>query len=130
MEKGESRDDVHTPCRALIDKLQEQIKQQQQQIEELKARLNKNSRNSSKPPSSNPPWITNTPPKTPGERPPGGQPGHPGHSRAMLPPNQVSEVVEVKPKECRRCGRLLRGTDPQPLLHQVTDLPPVVAETL
>src|SRR2546421_6879917 len=137
MEKGDPQGDGHAPCRELLDALraqiaalQEQIKQQQQQIEEFKARLNKNSRNSSKPPSSNPPWLSNKPPKTPGERPPGGQPGHPGHSRSLLRRDQVSEVVEVKPKQCRKCGRLLRGTDPDPRRHQVTDLPPVVAETI
>lgn len=130
MEKGESQDDVHAPCRALIAKLQEQIKDQARKIEELEARLNKNSRNSSKPPSSNPPWISNKPPKKPGERPPGGQPGHPGHSRSLLPPGQVREVVEVKPNQCRKCGRLLRGTDSDPRRHQVTDLPPVMARTI
>ena len=130
MEKGESQDDVHAPCRELIAKLQEHIKRLEREIEELKARLNKNSRNSSKPPSSNPPWISNKPPKPPGGRSPGGQEGHSGNSRALLPPDQVSEVVEVKPQECRRCGRRLRGTDPDPRRHQVTDLPPVVARTL
>jgi transposase len=130
MEKGESQDDVHAPCRALIAKLQEQIQRQARKIEELEARLNKNSRNSSKPPSSNPPWMSNKPPKPPGGRSPGGQEGHSGNSRALLPPDQVSEVVEVKPQKCRRCGRHLRGTDPDPRRHQVTDLPPVVAQTI
>jgi transposase len=130
MEKGEPQDDGHAACRALIAKLEENNKRLEREIEELKAQLNKNSRNSSKPPSSNPPWISNRPPKSPGERPPGGQPGHPGDSRTLLSPDQVSEVVGVKPKECRRCGRLLRGTDPDPRRHQVTDLPPVVAHTI
>lgn len=130
MEKGDSQDDVHAPCRAMIAQLQEQLKKAQREIEELKARLNKNSRNSSKPPSSNPPWISNKPPKTPGQTPPGGQPGHPGHSRVPIPPNQVSQRVELKPDECRKCGRHLKGVDSSPRRHQVTDLPPVSPVTI
>jgi len=130
MEKGESQGDVHEPCRALITQLQEQLRKAQREIEELKARINKNSRNSSKPPSSNPPWISNKPPKAPGQSPPGGQPGHPGHTRTLLPPDQVSQRVELKPKECRKCGRHLRGTDSSPRRHQVMDLPPISPETI
>lgn len=130
MEREEAHNEQYAALLAENARLKEENAALRKRLEELEARLNKNSRNSSKPPSSNPPWMSNKPPKTPGERPPGGQPGHPGHSRSLLPPDQVSEVVEVKPQECRKCGRRLRGTDPQPRRHQVTDLPPVVAQTL
>src|SRR3954464_14582280 len=31
--------------------------------------------------------------------------------------------IPLKPPACRRCGRALTGTDPQPLRHQVIELP-------
>lgn len=130
MEKGDPEGEAHASCREALAALRAQNAALQKRIEELEARLNKNSRNSSRPPSSNPPWITNASKKNPGERPQGGQPGHTGHSRSLLPPDQVSEVVEVKPKACRRCRRMLHGTDPDPRRHQVTDLPPVVPHTI
>ena len=34
-------------------------------------------------------------------------------------------MVELKPKRCGHCGRALKGSDPQPHRHQVTELPPV-----
>ena len=47
----------------------------------------------------------------------------------MFPPEKVKRVVEVKPPKCGRCGRALRGSDPDPLRHQVTELQPLMAET-
>jgi transposase len=49
-----------------------------------------------------------------------------GQSRALLPPAQVDEVVEVRPLACADCGALLLGTDPAPVRRQVTELPRVV----
>jgi transposase len=44
--------------------------------------------------------------------------------RALLPVEQVDEVVPVKPERCRRCLQSLQGEDPQPQRHQVTEVPP------
>jgi transposase len=49
----------------------------------------------------------------------------------LVPPEQVSGVVEVRPLVCRCCGLALVGDDPQPGRHQVSELPrvqPVVTE--
>jgi hypothetical protein len=35
----------------------------------------------------------------------------------------VDEVVEYHPQACRRCGTLLQGEDPEPLRHQVIEIP-------
>jgi len=148
VERGQPESDVHAACReriatleALVAKLLDQharqtgelhrkIDEQQRKIDELEARLNSNSKNSSKPPSSDPPSVPPHPPKPPSGRSPGGQPGHPGHSRPLLPPDQVDRIVVVKPKRCFRCGRRLKdGDDPDPLRHQVTELPEPRAST-
>jgi len=67
------------------------------------------------------------------KRRPGGQPGHPGHQRPLVPPERVDEHVEHMPSECRRCGHDLGDTDPdpEPLHHQIAEIPeirPVVTD--
>ena len=52
-----------------------------------------------------------------------------GFQRELVPPEKVKRVVEVKPPKCGHCGRALRGDDPEPVRHQVTELPPLMAET-
>lgn len=121
--------DIHAPCRQQVSVLQKQIEQLKAEIEILKARLNQNSRNSSKPPSSDPPTTPPRPVKSPSGRTPGGQPGHEGHHRPLLPPDQVSQIVVVKPERCEECRRSLKGSDPDPLRHQVTELPELAAQT-
>jgi len=59
---------------------------------------------------------------------PGGQAGHQGHGRKLLPVEQVQHVIDLKPTRCDQCGALLLGEDAQPVRHQVTDLPRVAAE--
>lgn len=103
--------------------LVERVEALEREVAQLKARLAQNSQNSSKPPSTDPPG-TQRPPKQSSGRRPGGQPGHRGVTRAVAA--QVDEVVELKPQRCGHCGRALRGSDPQPHRHQVTELPPVL----
>ncbi len=91
-------------------------------LSDLEARLSQNSTNSSKPPSSDPPHAKPAPPKTPSGRQKGGQPGHPKHTRPHLPPDTI---VELRPGTCDRCSHALAGDDPEPLRHQVVELPPV-----
>lgn len=97
----------------------------QQRIEDLEARLRKDSSNSSKPPSSDPPWKPPAERRQPGTRKRGGQPGHDGHKRAVLAPD---DVVDVKPDTCVHCGDGLTGDDMKPWRHQVTEVPVVSAK--
>lgn len=102
--------------------------QLQQQIASLEERLGQNSSNSSRPPSSDGPEVKPAPPRTPSGRRKGGQPGHRRSVRPLLPP---TETFTRKPEACRRCGQPLAGEDPQPLRHQILELPkvePVVLE--
>lgn len=98
----------------------------QRQVDDLRAQLGQNSRNSSRPPSSNPPGLQPAPPRPPSGRKRGGQPDHPLQQRAFREPTQSPLVL--KPQHCRGCGRTLRGTDPEPLRHQVLELPPLQPE--
>src|SRR3990167_4731346 len=97
----EGAEDLHGPCRARIEALEAENKALRERIERLEARLNQNSRNSSRPPSTDPPGAPKNPPKPPSGLSPGGQPGHPGSTRPPVPPDQVSQFVVVKPSRCR-----------------------------
>jgi transposase len=112
-------------AQALIRAQQEQIQLLQQRLAELEARLGQNSTNSSKPPSSDPPAVKRRPPRPTGQRQPGKQLGQPKQSRPLVPPDQVQQLIPCYPTACRRCGHTLHGEDPQPLRHQVAELPPV-----
>src|SRR5262249_51216848 len=111
--------------RAEVAGLQTKVESLQRQLQDLQDRLNQNSTNSSRPPSSAPPTVKRRPPQPSSGRRPGGQPGHARQQRPRLPPDHT-EVL--KPTHCRRCGHALRGTDPQPLRHQVLELPPIRPE--
>ena len=96
-------------------------------VEELEAevaRLKSNSTNSSKPPSSDHPGIQRPAQKPSGNKR-GGQPGHKGHQRKLLPPEDVTTFVPLVPTQCEGCGAGLNGEDPAPLRHQVVDVPPI-----
>jgi transposase len=92
---------------------------------ELRAKVNKNSTNSHKPPSSDPPFKR-PPPKKKGERKPGGQPGHKGVTREVVPPEKVDERLEIRPDVCA-CGEALLGVPGvgKPNVRQVIELPDI-----
>ena len=108
--------------RAEVDTLQGKARELQQQIENLQHQLNQNSTNSCRPPSTDPPTVKRRPPRLPSGRRRGAQPGHERQQRPLLPPNHT---VALKPTRCRGCGHRLVGRDPQPLRHQVLELPPI-----
>jgi transposase len=109
----------------------EQIRVLTARVAELEAKLGKDSSNSSLPPSTAHPHAKPPRPKSTSRRSPGGQPGHAKHQRALIPTDQCQEVVPCVPTQCRRCGQPLTGVDPDPIRHQVWELPeikPVVRE--
>jgi len=109
--------------KAWVLSLLETVATLQKRLAELEERVNQNPRNSSKPPSSDPPNAPPRPTAVPSGRKAGGQPGHVGHGRLLKPVAQVSQVVVARPTACAACGALLLGEDAQPVRHQVTDLP-------
>jgi transposase len=108
--------------------LREQLRRAERRIRDLEARLGMNSRNSSKPPSSDPPHAKGRKKKSRRGRP-GGRSGHPGTGRELLSEERVDAVVEYRPEQCRRCGLSLAATPPsgEPGRWQVIELPPVRA---
>lgn len=94
-------------------------------IADLEARLNQNSSNSSRPPSSDPIGVKRKPPAPPSRRKRGGQPGHRRAVRPLVPPEKLRSSTDCKPTSCRRCKRPLVGVDPTPLVHQVAEIPPI-----
>jgi transposase len=112
--------------RAEVASLTAKVAQLEFQVRDLLARLNQNSSNSSRPPSSDPPWqAPRSGPRS--GRKPGGQDGHPGHFRKRLPPERVKHVVRHVPAQCACCGAALSQDpgphDPEPTWHQVAELP-------
>src|SRR5215212_276832 len=87
-----------TPCAA-----QALIVAPQERVRELEARLGQNSANSSRPPSADPPQASPHPKALPSGRERGGQLGHRGTFRVLLPVKQVAEIVAVVPERCRHC---------------------------
>jgi transposase len=115
---------------ALVQQYEQRLQALQQQVIDLRQRLNQNSTNSSPPPASDPPHVKRRPPKPSSGRQRGGQPGHARQQRPLVPPERVKQAIPVKPSACRKCGQALHGEDPQPRRHQVAEIPPVEAEVM
>ena len=96
---------------------------------ELRRQLVQDSRNSSKPPSSDSPFAKPAPRSLRRRtgRKPGGQPGHPGERlRQVVDPE---EVVVHEPHVCRCCGLGLDGRPVSALTRrQLFDIPPVAVK--
>src|SRR6186713_1353488 len=72
--------------------LQDRIAELEAQLRDLQARLQLNSTNSSKPPSSDPIGWKRKPPAPPTGRKRGGQRGHRKAHRALVPPEKIRET--------------------------------------
>jgi transposase len=101
----------------------------QARVRELEARLSQHSANSSRPPSSDPPQAPARLKAPPSGRKRGGQPGHRGAWRGLLPVEAVDEIVPVVPEHCRQCQQPFPGTEapgrPRVWRHQVVELLPL-----
>jgi transposase len=118
----------------LFEELYTQIDSLNARIAELeKTQVKLTPENSSIPPSTVHPHKDPKEPKKPkgktGKKQ-GGQPGHKRTTRALIPSEQCDDVIVLKPKNCRKCNSALKGKDPQPLRHQVFDLPEIKATVI
>jgi len=109
------------------------IKELEQKIPELEqkiASLSKNSSNSSKPPSSDKPWDKKAKRSRPSKRKQGGQVGHKGKKRQLLPPEEMDHIHDVFPERCECCNlpfsQEAQIISDQPTRHQVFELPVIV----
>jgi transposase len=111
-------------AQAYIRALEARVATLEGMMETVQEQLTQTSRNSSRPPSSDPPHHER--PRRPrSQRRRGGQPGHPGHTRTLIPVDEVDEVVVLKPEQCTQCQAPLLGDDPTPWRHQVIEIPPM-----
>jgi transposase len=115
---------------AQVKELQATTVQLRRQVQELQSRLNQNSSNSHKPPSSNKPGNKPAAKKPSGGKP-GGQIGHQGHYRHRLAAQRVNQIINHIPGTCQHCQAPLSyeaaAGDPPPSWHQVAELPPMAA---
>jgi transposase len=115
------------PLQQQVLDLTAQVLAMQAQIAQLQGRLNLNSQNSSKPPSSD--GLHKPKPKSqrkPGERTSGGQKGHPGRTLSQVAePDWV--LTHAPPEHCDACQRSL-GAPEVFESRQVFDLPTLAFE--
>jgi transposase len=111
-------------AQAYIRALEARVTTLEGMMQALQEQLNQTSRNSSRPPSSDP-LRSERPCRPRSTRRRGGQPGHPGHTRTLVPVDEVDEVVVIKPEQCTHCQAPLSGDDPTPWRHQVIEIPPI-----
>ena len=108
-----------------IEQLREQLTALASELANLRERIGRTSRNSSKPPSSDGPGFKPPDRRKGSGRKRGGQQGHSGAGPELLPTESCDDVLDHHPDACRRCGTLLQGEDPEPLRHQVIEIPPI-----
>jgi transposase len=110
---------------ARIAELEHRVEALMRQVAELTERLGRNSGNSNRPPSSDPPGSREGrkgKPSTGRRR--GGQPGHRGSRRAQLPVERVDDVVDFFPEHCEHCSESLPAIpDANAKRYQFTELP-------
>jgi len=116
---------LQTLC-SITDKQMARIAELEERVKSLESQINKNSRNSSIPPS------TDTFRKVKGQRKPsgkpvGGQKGHTGHTLEMVEKPDHKTVHQVT--KCESCGRSLCDTKATNYeRRQLFDLPPIKVE--
>jgi transposase len=123
--------DAQAAIAAAFLAMRQRVDELETRVGDLEARLKLNSTNSSKPPSSDPIGMKRKPPAPPSRKKRGGQLGHRKARRLLVPSEKVRATFECRPTACRRCGQGLAGDDPEPLIHQVAELPriePIVDE--
>src|SRR5660398_186967 len=111
---------------AYIESLESQIKELSEKLQALEARLNQNSRNSSKPPSTDFSAKEKPNPRSrrkKSDKRPGGQEGHSGTTLDMVSPD---EVIEHSLSYCEECGCTLENIEVEAYENrQIFDIPPV-----
>ena len=110
------------------------IQQLEARVEKLERELARSSRNSSLPPSSDPPGKQRVVRgRDRSGRGPGAQPGHEGHGRELLPACAVDDVIDHWPERCE-CGHVFAAGEllavGEPVRHQLEELPVISARVI
>ena len=110
----------------MVGELRAVVVELRAEVAELRRQLGQNSRNSSKPPSSDSPFVKPTPRslRRKSGRRPGGQSGHPGSTLAQVA--DPNETLRHEPGPCDGCGADLADAPEVGMeRRQVFDLPPM-----
>jgi hypothetical protein len=122
-----------------VEKLRRDLTDKDKQIADLERKLGlrqQNSATSSKPPSSDGlagKQRSRCSHRKKSGRKAGGQPGHRGHWRGLVPIERVNEILPLYPVQCRHCEKPFTLRDRtgaaqgRPQRHQVTELPKIEA---
>ena len=127
-----ARDALITEQAKKIAEQAKEIAALKEQVAELVEKLSQNSSNSHKPPSSDPPGNRKQRHARDKQkrRKRGGQKGHKGSRRELLPPEQVDKFVDHFPHECESCWKSLPEVhDPHATRYQHTEVPPIRPHT-
>src|SRR5450756_213325 len=112
-----------------IDELIEANRRLEARVADLEQRLKRSSRNSSLPPSADPPSAPPRPRRPGSGRERGAQPGHKGRSRPLLALECVDELIEHWPERCSSCARPFQEKEriqvAAPQRHLVCELPAI-----
>ena len=121
---------------AAMRELVDRVGELEREVDELERRAGRDSRNSSEPPSQDPPKSraerrrearAKLKELSKAKRKPGGQPGHEGKHRQMAGPEQLERRTEHLPESCA-CGHRFDGSEERvdaPVIHQQWELPPI-----
>ena len=107
----------------VIEDLHGIVAELSQRISALEEKLNKNSKNSSIPPSKNrfggekKPEQKQQEQKTPKQRAKNTK-----SEKKLYPPDECKAIHEEKPTACSECGEKLIGSDPKPSLSNTTEM--------
>ena len=103
--------------------LAEQVNQLNERLKVIEEKLNQNSKNSSRPPSSD--GFDKEVPAKKKKRERNVRGSKPRQMRQLRASEECDEVHDYQPEQCRDCGAPLSGLDEHPHRHQVWELPPI-----
>lgn len=106
----------------IVVELLQETKDLKKRVSDLENRINQNSQNSSKPPSSDPPYNKPKKQVRSSKRKRGGQKGHKGHRQKLMVPTSEINII---PEKCS-CGSFVALDSVTPFYtHQVIELPKI-----
>lgn len=118
-EKAEARAEK---AEALVKVLEARVADLEAEVARLRGRGGGGSHGTK---ASGGPNVKPSPPKPKSGKKRGAQAGHRRKTRPLVPPEKVAQAFDHHPANCRGCGADLHGDDPEPIRHQVADIPPI-----
>ena len=109
----------------LFEWLEKRIAALEEENRYLREQIERNSSNSSQPPSTDNPDKKPEKKKQSSGKRRGGQKGHQGWRRELIPIEECNKVENYYPEQCHKCGKELKGEDASPYRHQVVEIPEI-----